>query len=161
MDAPKSQVIIFEFLGNERLAVYGRFLVLWLRVSTQKNTVTTTSSLLLDFIQYEGRRFRISHLSVALPYIMQQCNKQVGKSDSLPFIPNKIEQNTRRPIATVFLCRNTQPQYQKTTVNGQTLVTQAAENYQLGFGRVINVQSVFCDILGGAKYSGRALPKNN
>ena len=38
---PKSYVIIFTFLGNERLAVYGRFLVLWLRVSTQKNTVTT------------------------------------------------------------------------------------------------------------------------
>ena len=43
-DAPKSYVIIFAFLSNERLAVYGCFLVLRLRVSTQKNTVTKTSS---------------------------------------------------------------------------------------------------------------------
>ena len=41
VDAPKSYVIIFAFLGNERLAVYGRFLVLRLRISTQTNTVTT------------------------------------------------------------------------------------------------------------------------
>ena len=35
-DAPKSYVIIFAFLSNERLAVYGCFLVLGLRISTQK-----------------------------------------------------------------------------------------------------------------------------
>jgi hypothetical protein len=38
-DAPKSYVLIFAFLGNKCLAIYGCFLVLPLRVSTQKNTV--------------------------------------------------------------------------------------------------------------------------
>jgi len=40
IDAPKSYVIILASLGNERLAVYGCFLVLWLRVSTQTNNIS-------------------------------------------------------------------------------------------------------------------------
>ena len=62
-----------------------------------------TSSTLLNFIRYEGQRIRVSHLSVALPYIMYKCNTWVSKSDALPFIPNKIEQS-RAGWVTVFLC---------------------------------------------------------
>ena len=47
MDAPKSYVIILASLGNERLAVYGRFLVLQLGVSTQK--------IPLDYVVYFAR----------------------------------------------------------------------------------------------------------
>ena len=54
-DAPKSYVIIFAFLSNERLAVYGCFLVLRLRVSTQNTVTITRSSTLLDFIRYKGQ----------------------------------------------------------------------------------------------------------
>ena len=55
LDAPKSYVIIYTFLGNERLAVYGRLLVLVRRVSTQNTVTITTSSTLLDFIWYDGQ----------------------------------------------------------------------------------------------------------
>ena len=76
-DAPKSYVIISAFLGNKRLAVYGGFLVLRLRISTQNTVTITRSSTLLDFIRYEGRRIWLSQLFVALLY-----NKIVQKYTS-------------------------------------------------------------------------------
>ena len=82
-DAPKSYVIIYAFLGNERLAIYGRFLLLVLRVSTQNTVTITTSSTLLDFIRYDGQRIRLTHPRVPLSYIMHKCNTWVSKSDSL------------------------------------------------------------------------------
>ena len=54
-DAPKSQVIILASLGNERLAVYGCFLVLRLHISTQKYRYDHNILTLLDFIWYEGQ----------------------------------------------------------------------------------------------------------
>ena len=101
--------IIFASLGNERLAVYSRFLVLRLRVSTQNTVTITTSSLLLNFIRYERQKIRLTHPRVALPYIMYKCNTWVSKSDSLPFIPNKIEQSRGSSVVTVFLCRTRRP----------------------------------------------------
>ena len=47
---------------------------------------------LLHFIRYDGQRIRLTHPRVALPYINYKCNTWVSKSDSLPFIPNKIKQ---------------------------------------------------------------------
>ena len=56
VDAPKSYVIIFAFLGNERLAVDSCFLVLRLHISTQKIPLQRTSCILLKLICYEGQR---------------------------------------------------------------------------------------------------------
>ena len=53
---------LWKIQNEECLAVYGCFLVLRLRVSTQKNTVTTTSSLLLEFIWYEGPEQKVFYL---------------------------------------------------------------------------------------------------
>ena len=78
VDAPKSYVIIFAFLGNEPLAVYGYFLVLQLRVSTQINTVTRYALFTRFYSGYEGQRIQLLHLFVALLLLHHntvQCNK--------------------------------------------------------------------------------------
>ena len=61
-DAPKSYVIIFPSLGKEHLAVYGCFLVLQLRVSTQKIPLQQTSCILLELIWYEGPEQKVFYL---------------------------------------------------------------------------------------------------
>ena len=54
--------------------------------------------LLLNFIRYEGQRIQLTHPRVTLPYIMYKYNMWVRKPDSLPFIPNKIEQKRGHPL---------------------------------------------------------------
>ena len=65
------------------------------------------SSILLDFIRYDGQRIRLTHPRVVLPYIMYKCNTWVSKSDSLPVIPNKIEQSRGSHNSNGILCGNT------------------------------------------------------
>ena len=57
---------------------------------------------MLNFIRYDGQGIRLTHPRVALPYIMYKCNTWVSKSDSLPFIPNRIEQSRGRCCNGIF-----------------------------------------------------------
>ena len=67
-DAPKSYVIFFASLGNERLAMNGCFLVLLLRVSTQKIPLQRTSSTLLELIRYDGLKRKVVYLFTYIQY---------------------------------------------------------------------------------------------